>query len=46
MFVRQGNRGTPEQFGARGLAEAGGKLRPSFIIESYERAVECGVPQR
>ena len=45
MFVPQGNRGIPPEFGARPIAEFRRELWSSLVVEGHECAVECGVPQ-
>jgi hypothetical protein len=46
VLIRQRNGGTPAEFGARLLAEAGRELGSTLVVEGHERAVKGGIPER
>lgn len=45
VLIRQGNWGSPAEFGARLLAEARREFGFTIVVKGHQRAVEGGVPQ-
>jgi|APFEC2959095136_1045048.scaffolds.fasta_scaffold02680_3 hypothetical protein len=46
MLIRQRQGVLRAQFGTSGLAQPGRKQRTTVIVEGYEPAIECGIPER